>query len=156
MGFWALLVVLAVLHFLFRLGFGFEERVPDLLTLSLLLAARTGGAGVGAGLGFLFGLLEDALSLLAFGANTVAMTVVGVVGAGTRAFFVGDSVLFVVGYLMAGKWLRDMIFWIVAGEAVREPFVRSVVVQGGAGALYVGLVGTLLVLLAGRAREVHP
>ena len=38
--------------------------------------------GSAAGLGFVFGLLEDAFSILAFGANTIAMTLVGAIGEG--------------------------------------------------------------------------
>ena len=76
--------VLFVLHFLLHVGFGFGAGAPDLLTIALLLAAREIGMGRAALLGLCFGLLEDALSVLAFGANTIAMTVAAVGGAFTR------------------------------------------------------------------------
>ncbi len=72
--------------------------------------------GAGAALGFFFGILEDAFSVLAFGASALAMTVVGILGARTRDLFVGDSLLFLFVYLALGKLLRDLIYWVVAGE----------------------------------------
>lgn len=151
--FWGMVAVLAALHFLLHLGLGLGREAPDLLTVALLLGARTGGTGVGAGLGFFFGLLEDAFSVLAFGANTVAMTLVGALGARTRDLFVGDSALFVLGYVAAGKWMRDLVYWIVAGETVREPFVQAILVDALLAAPYAGAVGAAFVLAAGGLRE---
>lgn len=136
--------VLVILHFLLHLGFGMGRGAPDLLTLALLLVAREVGMGVGAGLGFVFGLLEDAFSVLAFGAHALAMTVVGALGARTRDLFVGDSLLFHFWYLAVGKWIRDLLHWFVAGEGVREPFLNAVLLDGSLAALYVALVGLLL------------
>ncbi len=152
-GLWITVVGLVVLHLFLHLGLGLGAEAPDLLTVGLLLAVREGGAGTGAGLGFAFGLLEDAFSVLAFGANTVAMTLVGAVGARARELFVGDSLLFVVAYLALGKWLRDLIHWVVVGEAVREPFVRAMLVQGGLAALYAAAVGLVVLAVAGELRE---
>lgn len=153
-GFWVAIGGLVVLHFLLHLGFGIGRAAPDLLTVALLLAAWTGGIGRGAGFGFAFGLLEDAFSVLAFGANAVAMTVVGALGSVTREFFVGESLLFFVAYLVVGKWVRDFLQWIVAGEAVREPFVQGLVLQSGLAALYGAAVGVALILITGRPGEV--
>lgn len=153
-GFWVAVGGLVVLHFLLHLGLGLGRAAPDLLTVALLLTAWTGGIGRGAGLGFVFGLLEDAFSVLAFGANAVAMTVVGALGAATREFFVGESLLFFVAYLVVGKWIRDLLQWLVAGEAVREPFVQGLVVQSGLAALYAAAVGAALILVTGRPGEV--
>lgn len=144
---------LVILHLFFHLGLGLGPEVPDLLTVGLLLAVREGGAGTGAGLGFFFGLLEDAFSVLAFGANTVALTLVGALGARTRELFVGDSILFVLAYLAVGKWLRDLVHWIVVGEAVREPFVRAMLVQGGVAAVYAAAVGLAILAVAGDLGE---
>lgn len=146
---WGTVALLVVLHFLLHVGLGIGEAAPDLLTVALLVAARAVPPGAGAGLGFVFGLLEDAFSVLAFGANTVAMTVVGAGGAVTRDLFVGDSLLFVVSYLFLGKWVRDLIFWGVVGEAVREPFVDAMVVGAALSALYVSAVGLVAFAASG-------
>ena len=60
--------ILVILHFFLHVGLGIGGAAPDLLTLALLLAARESGLGLGGALGFIFGILEDAFSVLAFGA----------------------------------------------------------------------------------------
>ena len=140
---------LVILHFLLHVGFSLEKGAPDLLTLALLLAARETSLGGAGGLGFIFGLLEDAFSVLAFGANALAMTILGILGARTRDLFVGDSVLFVFVYLTLGKFLRDLVYWVVAGVTVREPFLNAVLIDGTLGAVYVAAVGLALLSLSG-------
>lgn len=109
--------------------------------------------GTAAAVGFAFGLVEDALSVLAFGANTVAMTAVGIAGAYTRGLFVGDSKLFVVSYFFAGKWMRDFVHWVMVGNELRQGFWDQVMVQGMIGAFYAAVVGVVLVALFGQSRE---
>jgi len=150
-----LVPLLVVFHFFLHVGFGIERAAPDLLTLALLLAARETGMGLGGAMGFFFGLLEDAFSVLAFGASTLAMTVVGILGARTRDLFVGDSLLFFFVYLGLGKLLRDMIHWVVAGEVVREPFLNVVLIDGGIAAIYLASVGLLLALFLGDGRALR-
>lgn len=146
---WATVGVLAVLHFLLHLGLGLGTAAPDLLTVSLLLAAREVGMGTAAGIGFAFGLLLDAFSLLAFGANTVTMTILGAAGARTRDLFVGDSFFFVISYLFLGKWVKDLLYWVLVGEGIREPLVRAVLVESSVNALYAAVVGVLVVTVTG-------
>jgi rod shape-determining protein MreD len=145
---WITVVALFVLHFLLHLGLGLGRAAPDLLVVALLVGARRLRMGTGAALGFGFGILEDAFSVLAFGANTIALTLVGAVGARTRDLFVGDSVLFMASYLMAGKWLRDLIFWIAAGE-LRGPFGDVMLAQAVPAALYAAAVGVVAMLVSG-------
>lgn len=154
-GFWIAVAFLVVLHFLLHLGLGLGREAPDLLTVALLLSARTGGLGRGGGLGFVFGLLEDAFSILAFGANAVAMTLIGALGASTRDLFVGESILFFMAYLAVGKWLRDLLQWIVVGEALREPFVQEMLVQSVVASFYAAAVGIVVVVMSGGLREVR-
>ncbi len=137
---------LVVLHLLLHVGLGLAGSAPDLLLVALLLAAREVGMGWGAGLGLFFGLLEDSFSVLAFGANGLALTLLGVVGARTRDLFVGDSTVFYFWYLAAGKLLRDLVFWVVAGGGVREPFVSAILLEGSVAAVYAALVGVILIL----------
>ena len=146
-------VLLVVLHFLLHVGFGFGAGAPDLLTLALLIAARELPVGLAASTGFFLGLLEDALSVLAFGASTVASTIVGWAGARTRDFFVGDSLVFAVSYLALGKWVRDLIHWVAVGEDLREPFVSAVLVGSGLQAIYAAIVGIGVIALFGISWE---
>ena len=135
-----------ILHFFLHLGLGIGRGAPDLLTVALLLAAREVGMGAGGGVGFFFGLLEDSFSVLAFGANTLAMTVVGILGARTRDLFVGESPFFFFWYLAAGIWLRGFVHWVVVGEGLREPFMNAVLVDGTVGAFYGALVGVIFLI----------
>jgi cell shape-determining protein MreD len=150
---WILVAALLILHFLLHVGLGYGRGAPDLLTVGLLLAAREVGLSGAAATGLFFGLLEDALSVLAFGANTVAMTAIGILGAFTRDLFVGDSRLFAISYFFAGKWMRDFIHWVMVGEGLRQPFFDQVLVQGAAGGAYAAAVGLVAVTLAGRPGE---
>ncbi len=150
---WVVVVTLVLLHFLLHVGLGVRSAAPDLLTLSLLMAAREVGVGSAAGVGFLFGILEDSLSVLSFGANAVSMTVVGILGAVTRDLFVGDSLVFLSSYFVVGKWVRDLLTWLMMGEALRQPFTDQVVVQGFLGGVYAAAVGILVMAVSGLWRE---
>lgn len=142
-------VGLALLHFLLHVGFGLGDVAPDLLTVALLVGVREVEVGWGAGIGFVLGLLEDAFAALAFGASTVAMTIVGVAGARTRDLFVGDSLLFLVSYLFVGKWLRDLVYWVAVGEDLRQPFVESMLIGSGMAAAYATVVGVVVIAISG-------
>lgn len=150
---WALALLLFAAHFLLHVGFSFGRGAPDFLTLAVLLLAREISMGRAGLAGFVFGLCEDALSVLAFGASSIAMTVIGIVGAATRDLFVGDSRAFLVSYVFIGKLARDLIHWIALGEGLRQPFVEQVVVEGGIAALYLALVGAMVAEVWGIGRE---
>jgi rod shape-determining protein MreD len=150
---WVVVVGLFLIHFFLHVGLGIGGGAPDLLTVALLLASREVGMGGGAGLGLLFGLLEDALSVLSFGANSVAMTILGLAGATTRDLFVGDSLVFLVSYFVLGKFTRDLVHWVVVGESLRGPFVSQVLVDGLVGGVYAAVVGILILSVTGLWRE---
>jgi rod shape-determining protein MreD len=150
---WVVALTLVVLHFLLHVGFGIGGAAPDLLTVALLLASREVGLGAAAGIGLAFGLLEDALSVLAFGANSVAMTLLGVAGGATRDLFVGDSLAFLVSYFVLGKFARDLLHWVLVGDALREPFLTQVLLHGLLGGLYAAAVGIVLMAVTGLWRE---
>ena len=150
---WFVVAVLATTHLLLHVGFGIGRAAPDLLTVALLLGARELGMGRAAGLGLFFGLLEDALTVLSFGANSVAMTIVAALGAVTRDLFVGDSTPFLVSYFEIGKWTRDLVHWVMVGESLRQPFFDQVVVQGLTGGAYAAVVGLVLLEVAGLRQE---
>lgn len=150
---WFVVAGLFLLHFLLHVGLGWGREAPDLLTVALLLAAREVDVGTAAGTGLLLGLLEDSLSVLSFGANGVAMSVVGLAGAVTRDLFVGDSLFFLVSYFVVGKFARDLVHWVVVGDAVRQPFVEHVLLQGLLGGLYAALIGIAVMAVTGLWRD---
>lgn len=144
------MVGLIVAHLLFRVGFGLQNQVPDLMLLALLLASRSLSIRAGAALGFVMGLVEDSFSMLSFGASVFAMTVVGTVGAQVRHLFVGRSILFQSTYFFLGKWLRDLLAWLVSDSASRQGFLDLVLIESPLMALYVAATGVAIRFLMAR------
>jgi rod shape-determining protein MreD len=147
-----ILILLPVLHFLLHVGFGMGRGAPDLLAVGLLLLAREVRSGAAAGIGFGLGLLEDAFSLLAFGANSLACTLLAIVGSRSRELFLGESLLFLVSYLFLGTWLRAVLHWGIAGEQVRRDAGLALLVEGPVDAAYAAGVGVALLLVTGAWR----
>ncbi len=150
---WGVVGSLVLLHFGLHVSLGLGEIAPDLLAVALLVAAREMDMGRAAGLGFVLGLLEDAFSVLAFGANTFAMTLVGMGGARTRELFVGDSLFFLIFYLVLGKWIRDLLHWVAVGGGLRESFVDTMVIQSPISAVYAGVIGLVVIVISGLGWE---
>ena len=145
--FWLFVGLLVVLHFALHLTLGMGGWAPDLLTLAVLLAARQLRGGPAAGLGFALGLLEDGVSLGAFGAAAMTQTVIGYLGARSRDLFVGDSVLFLSLYFFLGAWLQDgLYYWVAPGVRRGEP-VDALLVQAPLDALYVAVAGVAAILV---------
>lgn len=148
--FWLALILLPFLHFLLRIGFGLGNAAPDLLTLALLLTARELRGGAAAGFGFFYGLLEDAFAILSFGANTLVMTVIGILGARTRDLFIGESALFYMLYLGGGMWARAALHWLLSSPEGRGAPGPALLVEAPLVALYTTGAGLLLLFLTGR------
>jgi rod shape-determining protein MreD len=111
--------ILIVLDLSIHIGLGYGPGAPDLLPVAALLWARRVSGVAASFIGLLMGLLADALSLVAFGASSVALVVVCFLGARTRDMFEGNSTLFIAFYLFVGKLLRDAI-WFMVAPAARE------------------------------------
>jgi rod shape-determining protein MreD len=148
-GFWAFIAVLAVLHFLLHLGLGLGATAPDLLTVAVLVAARRLPGAAAAVVGLVLGLIQDSLSLVAFGANGVVLALVGYLGTRSRDFFVGDSLLFVAVYLFVGKWLHDVLYYLLYSalpSTVGVDLRRVLLLDAPAAAVYAAIAGTLALL----------
>lgn len=147
LAFWLFLAALVALHFLLQLTFGVGDWAPDLLTLAVLLAARQLDGGTAAGVGFALGLLEDAVSLGAFGAAAIAQTVVGYVGARSRDLFVGESMFFLTLYFFLGAWFQDALYYGVAPSVRRGEPVAALLVAAPLDALYVTVAGVVAIMI---------
>jgi hypothetical protein len=135
---------------LLHVTLGIGRAAPDLLTLALLIGARRVRAGPAAGMGLGFGLLEDSLSALTFGAASATYAVLGVLGSRSRDVFVGESLLFIGLYLFCGKWLHDILYMVLADSARSGGLLSAILVEAPIGALYMTGVG-LFVMGAYRA-----
>ena len=145
--FWVFIGVLAAAHFALHLSLGIEARAPDLLTVAVLLSARQIDGGPAAGVGFGLGLLEDAVSLGAFGAAAVTQTVVGYLGARSRDLFVGESAVFLGLYLFLGAWVQDALYFALAGGVRRGEPVDALLLDAPLEALYAAVAGLVAVVL---------
>jgi rod shape-determining protein MreD len=145
--FWILIGVLVVLHFILHLSFGIGGSAPDLLTVAVLLSARQLTGGGAAGVGFVLGILEDAVSLGAFGAAAATQTIIGFVGARSRDLFMGESVLFLGIYLFLGSWAQDALYYGMAGVVRRgEPF-QTLLLYAPLQAFYGAVAGLAAVVI---------
>lgn len=138
-GFWAFIVLLVILHFVLRVGLGYDQLAPDLLVVALLLSARQLSAGTAAGVGLGLGILDGALAPFALGGSALALTVIGFAGSRSREFFSDDNFFLYALYLFAGKWLFDVILFVVTGDVFRS------------GASYLLLVSPLTAIYAAAA-----
>lgn len=144
----AVVAVLAFLHFVMRPVFNEWFASPNLLLCALLLAARQLRPGYGAGLGFVLGILEDALAVTYFGLSAALMTILGYVGSRTRDLFLGEESFFMAAYLFAGTWLYEGIVHAAQGA---EGLVGDLLLRGPLAALLTVMVGYVVAPLV-RAR----
>jgi cell shape-determining protein MreD len=107
------IAVLVILYFLLRVGLGLGALAPDLLVVALLLAARRMRAGWAAGLGFALGLLDGAAHPQTMGAGAIALCALGYLGARSREALAGDGPVLLALYLFAGKWLYDLVVYLL-------------------------------------------
>jgi rod shape-determining protein MreD len=146
LSFWVFFALLLVSHFVLHIALGLGPSVPDLLTVALLLAARRVRGALAAGLGLALGILNDAFSATSFGADAVALTVLGYLGARSRDLFDGDSLLFVGVYLFFGKWLHDALYWVLVPEA-RGNALGQLLIQAPIAALSTAVGGAIALLV---------
>ncbi len=143
-GFVIFVALLVVLHFVLRIGLGYQQLAPDLLVVALLLAARQLSAGQAAALGFLLGLIEGSLIPFALGATALALTIVGFIGARSRELFTEDNYVVLALYLFTGKWLFDAILYAAAGD-IFGPGASYLLLVSPLTALYAAAVGIVSV-----------
>lgn len=128
------IAVLAFVHLVLRPIVIDWYASPNLLVCAALIGARRLRPGAAAGLGFLLGLLEDAMAVSNFGVSTLLLVVIGYLSSATRDLFVGEEALFMGTYLFIGTWTYEVAGYLLGG--------------GGAGALeYVFLRAPLTALL---------
>lgn len=141
MGYAVLVGLLVAAHFVLRVSLGFGEGAPDLLTVALLLAARRLRPSFAAGLGLALGLLRDSLAVGSFGADALAMTVIGWLGGRSRDWFEGGTPLFIGVYLTVGVWAHHVLRTLLGGVPVDGSVIGALVLAPVVGALYAAMAG---------------
>ncbi|MGH7553227.1 MAG: rod shape-determining protein MreD [Longimicrobiales bacterium] len=151
----AFVAILVLLHFILHVAFGLGQGAPDLVTVAALIAARRLRGGQAAALGFVLGILDDALAITSFGASALALTVVSYLGARSRDLFEGESLLYFLVYLFLGTWLTDTIVLLVSPETLRRT-ATSLLVGLPLIALWTALAGVAAVMFFRAATGERP
>ena len=114
--FWGVLGLLVVLQFSVRSRFGNERVAPDFLLLALLIYTIRARPGASAAVGFVVGLMGDALTPASFGAGALAHAIVGYVSSWAKVLFFAENLLVNGGLFFAGTWLRNLILAVASGK----------------------------------------
>lgn len=148
---WAALAIVVValtfLHFALRPAIDGWVASPNLLLCAVLVAAREVRSSTAAGIGFVLGLLEDAMAVSYFGLATILLVPIAYIGSRTRDLFVGEELLFMGTYLFFGTWIYEVVTYLVAGSggALLSHFFVLAPLDG----LATAVVGYLTVPLVG-------
>ena len=110
-----ILALLVLVQFAVRPRLGFPRVAPDFLLLALLLYSIRNRPGAASLMGFLVGLVGDALVPARFGAGALAHTVVGYLAAWGRAVFFPDNLLVNGAVIALGVWIRNAIVLLASG-----------------------------------------
>jgi hypothetical protein len=78
------------------------------------------------------------------GASAVVLTVLGYFGSRTKHFVVGDGLAFLALYIFAGKWLFDLLLFVVADPSSGRDITSLLLISPFA-AVYAAIAGILLV-----------
>ncbi len=148
LGLTIVVLVLSFLHFGLSPVFASWYVSPNLLVCAVLVAARELRPGTAAALGFVLGVLEDALAVSYFGVATLLFVVIAYLGSMTRDLFLGEEPLFMGTYLFVGTWLYEASYLIMGAEG--DP-LSYLAIRAPLSALATGVVG-YMALPAVRAR----
>jgi rod shape-determining protein MreD len=108
-------LVLTFLHFALAPLFQSWLASPNLLLCAILISARQLRPGAAAAVGFILGMLEDAMAVSHFGLATLLLVLVAYLGSLTRDTFVGEEPLFMGTYLLAGTWIYETTIYLILG-----------------------------------------
>ncbi|MFN2398544.1 MAG: rod shape-determining protein MreD [Gemmatimonadaceae bacterium] len=139
--------MLVVLHFTVRPLLAWRAS-PDFLVIALLLVAIRVRPGSAAVVGFFVGLVTDSLSLHAFGAGALSMSVVAFVASWLKAVFFADDLSLNAFFFFLGKWAFDLLYLVVARQPSSDSVLMQMLVWFPLSAAVTALAGvaTLLVL----------
>lgn len=138
--------ILIVLHFTLRPLLAWKAGI-DFILIALVFASVRMRPGVAAVFGLLLGLAADSLSVNAFGASGLGMTVVGYAASYLKAVFFADNVALNGFFLFIGKWVFDVIFYLMAGQLGGAELVMQLLVWSSLSAAVTAIAGVLALTL---------
>lgn len=138
--------ILVVLHFTLRPLLGWRASI-DFLLIALVFGAVRMRPGVAAVYGLLLGLAADSLSVNSFGASGLGMTVVGYAASYLKAVFFADNLALNGFFIFLGKWVFDVIFFLMASQLGGADLVMQLLVWSSLSAAVTAISGVLALTL---------
>lgn len=143
---WTIVLVLIALQYTLRPMLDWRASV-DFLVIAVLVVAVRVRPGVAALVGFVIGLLSDALTPEAFGAGALAMTLVGYAASQTKATFFADNLLINAVFVFLGKLVFDLIFLVAEQRLGGLAMVSQLLVWSPLAALLTAATGLVVMAM---------
>jgi rod shape-determining protein MreD len=141
-----LILVLIALHFTLRPILDWRAGIDFLVIALLVLSVRT-RPGTAAVVGFLMGLVSDAMAPEALGAGALSLTVVGFAASRLKAAFFADSVGVNAVYVFLGKLAADIVFLLAEQRLGGGALLAQLLVWTPLAAVVTSLVGLVVLAL---------
>jgi rod shape-determining protein MreD len=141
------IALLLLLHHTVRPLLGWRIEV-DWQVIALVLVALRSRPGIAALVGFVLGIVMDAMVPAALGAAALVLTLVGYAAARFRAGFFGASVLLGTVIIGLGKFLSDVAVVVAEGRLRGVGFAAQVGLWSPLSAALTAMVGAGLLGLA--------
>lgn len=139
-------LILVLLHYTLRPLLGWRAPM-DFLVLALLLASIRVRPAVAALIGLAMGLVADSLTPESLGAAAIAMTIVGYLASWLKAIFFADNLALNAFFFFAGKWVFDLIYFVVEQRLVGIELVQQLLLWSPLSAAATAAAGVLLLLI---------
>jgi len=139
-------VILVLLHYTLRPLLGLRAPM-DFLLLALLLASIRVRPAVAALIGLAMGIVADSLTPDSLGAAALAMTVVGYLASWLKAVFFADNLALNAFFFFIGKWLFDIIYFVVEGRLGGIELVQQLLLWSPLSAAATAIAGIILLLI---------
>ncbi len=143
---WTIVLVLIALQYTLRPMLDWRASVDFLIIAVLVVAVRV-RPGAAALVGFVIGLLSDALTPEAFGAGALAMTLVGYAASQTKATFFADNLLINAVFVFLGKLVFDLIFLVAEQRLGGLAMVSQLLVWSPLAALLTAAAGLVVMAM---------
>jgi rod shape-determining protein MreD len=148
-------LILVVLHYSLRPLLAWPAPV-DFLVIALLFGAVRMRPGVAALYGFVLGLMADSLALGGFGSSALAMTLVGFAASWLKAVFFADNLVLNGFFLFLGKWLFDVIFFLLERRVHGAELAMQIGVWSLLSAAVTAVAGVITLILLRPLLETRP
>ena len=138
--------LLVMLHYSLRPLLGWRAEM-DFLVIALLLAAVRVRPGVAAIIGFLLGLVADALTPGSYGASALAMSGIAFAASWLKAAFFADNLALNGFFFFLGKWVFDIVYLMTERRVTGTALVMELLVWSPLAAAVTALAGVVLLLV---------